>query len=182
VTEPADPSDFEARFERELARDRELLRFLNRATLWFSLFTVAVLLTLAIAMGRNSIWLATIPFYSVGTRLCVFVARYAIGLPLFLLELDSPQPAVREAAQRVFERNRAEIGTAMLTHANERPTPQQIGELRAEDAAAIARSRDLPSRRRTGLAVAIVWAAVSIVVWGLLIATGGGPTGLTTRS
>jgi hypothetical protein len=169
----------EARFEQELSRDRRLLGFFNYATLAASLAIVAVLLTLAIPMGRISPWLVGLTFYSAATRLCVFVARYALGLPLFLVELDSQDPSLRSAARAVFERNREPLATVLLTQGNERPTPGQIRTLEPAQAAAIARSRDLPARRRNGVICATVWTAVSLIIWTTIVVTGGGPTGLT---
>jgi hypothetical protein len=179
VTADEDTRRHEARFERDLARDRRLLGFFNHATLAASLVIVAVLVILAIPMGRISPWLVGLTFYSAGTRLCVFVARYALGLPLFLVELDSHDLSVRSAARAVFERNRETLATALLTQGNERPTPEQLRALEPEQAAAIARSRDLPVRRRNGIVCAAVWTAVSLAIWTTLVAAGGGPTGLT---
>jgi hypothetical protein len=179
VSEGHDSPGHEARFERALARDRSLLLFFNRATLAASLFTVAVLLILGLAMGRISPWLVGLTFYSAGTRLCVFVARYALGLPLFLLELDSGDPSVRAAARAVFERHREALAVALLTQGNHRPSAEQVGDLGPDEAAAIARSRELPVRRRNGVICLAVWAVISIAVWTTLVATGGGPTSLT---
>jgi hypothetical protein len=169
----------EARFERALARDRSLLLFFNRATLAASVFTVAVLLILGLAMGRISPWLVGLTFYSAGTRLCVFVSRYALGLPLFLLELDSNDPSVRAAARAVFERHRETVATVLLTQGNQRPSAEQVRDLDPDEAAAIARSRELTLRRRNGIVCASLWIAISVAVWTTLVVTGGGPTSLT---
>jgi hypothetical protein len=165
----------DARFERELARDRSLLELFDKATLLISIGTAVILLTLAIPMGRYSIWLALLPGYGVGTRLLVFVARYALNVPLFLLALDSPSPEAA-AAGRVFESHRDEIARRLLTAGNHTPTDAEIAALTWEDAARRARERDLPGRRRTGVLCLAIWTVVTLVTWGIVIATGGGPS------
>jgi hypothetical protein len=179
VTPDHDAAELEARFESAFERDRALLGFFDRATLVASLLTVAVLLTLVIPMGRMSIWLSGLTFYGAGTRLGVFIARYALTVPLFLLELDSTDSRSRAAARAVFERNREALGKALLTHGNHRPSEQEIRDLDPDEAAALARSREIPTRRRTALVCAALWVIVSIVVWTAVFVTGGGPTSLT---
>jgi hypothetical protein len=171
--------DHEARIARSFARDRELLRFFNHATLGASILTVVILLTLAIPMGRTSIWLIGLSAYATATRLLVFVARYALRAPLFLLELDSNDPATAAAARSVFEDNRQEIALGLLTAGNDHPTAERIRTLAPEEAAGIARERDLPGRRRTGVICVASWCIVSVAIWTVVVVTGGGPVYLT---
>jgi len=160
----------EATFERELARDRELLRFFNYGTLGWSVLTVAMLMTLVIPMGRTSPWLILISVYAISTRLGVLLARGALAVPRFLLRINDDDPETRAAARAVFERHRPGMTKAL------RAGSRSAGELTYDEAARLAAERRIASRRRTGVVLVATWTAITVAILVLLIRTGGGPT------
>jgi hypothetical protein len=173
VTETPAAHPAEAGFERERARDLHLLRLFNLGTFSWSLLTVIVLLALVIPMRRNSPWLIMLSPYAMATRLGVFVARAALGVPRFVERVDHGDARVAAAARAVFERHRDAILPSLLGPRSQRvgpaPTYDEIGTM--------ARARDIAGRRRAGLVLLAVWAAVTVGTIWILVATGGGPTG-----
>jgi hypothetical protein len=172
----SDSSELEADYERGFARDRSLLQTIDHATLGASVFILAVLLTLVIPLGRTSPFLIGLSLYAFATRMSVFVARYALGTPAFLLEVDSADTSRSTAARRVFEQHREIIALDLLSFANERPSATAIAALTPEAAASIARKRDPAARRRWGTRWLAAWVTVSIAIWAAIFVTGGGPT------
>ena len=164
----------EEEFERDLAKDRRLLRFFNYGTLGWSLLTVALLMTLVIPMGRTSPWLILLSVYAISTRLAVFVARRALLVPRFLVRLGDDDAAARMAARAVFDRHRPALTKALMT--GHPGSSGSAPELSYEDAATGARDRDIAGRRRTAQITLAVWVLVTIATIAILIDTGAGPT------
>jgi hypothetical protein len=160
-------------FERELARDRALLAFFNYGTLAASLFTVSTLLVLIIPLHRTSPWLVLLSLYAIATRLCVLVAKRALGVPGFLARLDDPDPYVAAAARTVLERHRSVLAKPLARLGTDDSANTAI------DFEHVARaSRDFVTAgwRRTGMACLAIWCVVTVAVITMLVVTRAGPT------
>ncbi len=167
-------SPLEQSFEEQVERDRALLRLFDRATLAWSLLTVAILMTLVIPMRRTSPWLVLLSAYAISTRLGVLLARSALAVPQFATRLDDGDDETKRAARTVFDRHRPAFVKPLATG---RTGASRTRELSYDDAAESARRRNIGARRRAGMIYLALWFAVTVIVAVILVSTGAGPTG-----
>jgi len=173
---PTSPSEIEQRFERELQRDQQLRRLFNIGTATVALSTFVTLFILIIALGRTSPWLIALPLYAIATRASSFVSWKAFLYPRFLLLLDKPDPDVAAAAAAVLERHRSAVVRPILKDLWRDFDAAAIAAQDATELASLTREYGVERHRRIGRRWLTAWCVLSLVIWGTLIATGGGPT------
>jgi len=167
-------AETEQRFEREFQRDHEL-RWVFRIGCWaIALATFAMIYILSIAFGRTSPWLMTLPVYMVATRALAFVSWKALLYPRFLLRLEDADAAV--AAKAVLDRHRPAIVGPILKSLLRDSDAPAIAAVDTSELVSLARQYDIERHRRLGRRFTVAWCVLSIVVWGTVIATGGGPS------
>jgi hypothetical protein len=114
--------------------------------------------------------------YAIATRMGVLVARSALLVPSFVLHLDDADAAVSAAARAVFDRHRDAIMKALAGHHRARGSTPET-PFTYDEAVEAARNREIAMRRRLALYCLAGWAAVTIGIIVVLVATGAGPTG-----
>lgn len=166
----------EAEFEKGIDTDAGIRLWCNVVTLALSIATPVILLVLIIPLGRTSPWLVLLSLYSIYTRGSMFIASAALLFPRFLLALDDEDPARREAARRVLERRRAEVVRPILKAWMKPHDDNAVAAFPVDELARMARERDIPKWRRIAIGWFAAWVVLSILIWGTVVATGGGPT------
>jgi hypothetical protein len=170
-------SEIEQRFERELQRDQQLRRVFSIAAPAISLSTVATLYILMISLGRTSPWLTALTLYSIATGASSVVSWKTFLYPRFLAFLDDPDPDVAAAAAAVLDRHRSAVVRPILKELWRDFDAAAIAALDPAELACLARTYDVERHRRFGRRWFVAWCALSLVIWGTVIATGGGPAG-----
>ena len=168
--------DMEGTFQRDFDRDRRLWRRLDAAAWVVSIGTTLLFLLLVMPLGRISPWLLLLNLYSVFTRLSTWVAWKAVLFPPFLLRLDDEDPGVAEAARSVLDRNRSAIVRPILVDCLRASDPAAVAATTCQELAALAREHGIERRRTFARRWFLAWAAVSLALWGTVVATGAGPT------
>ena len=141
-----------------------------------ALSTFVTLFILLIPLGRTSPWLTALTLYSIATRASSFVSWKAFLYPRFLLFLDEPDPDVAAAAAAVLDRHRSAVIRPILKDLWRDYDAAAIAALDATELASLAREYDVERHRRFGRRWLTAWCVLSLVLWGTVIATGGGPT------
>lgn len=165
----------EERFERELQRDQQLRWIVSIGGWAVTLVTFAMIYVLSIGFDRTSPFLMALPLYMIATRALSFVSWKALLYPKFLLRLDDPDQAL--AARAVLERHRSAIVRPILKSLLRDADADAIAAVDAIELGALARQHDVEQRRRRARRWLAAWCALSLLVWGTLIATRGGPAG-----
>jgi hypothetical protein len=170
----ATPAETEQRFERELQRDHELRWVFSIGGWAIAISTFAMIYILSIAFARTSPWLMALPLYMIATRALAFVSWKALLYPRFLLRLEDADAGV--AARAVLDRHRPAIVKPILKSLLRDADASAIAAIDASELASLARQHDIERHRRLARRSFVAWCVLSIVVWGTVIATGGGPS------
>jgi hypothetical protein len=172
----SDQRSIEDGFARGLDRDRRLLRICDVGTMIVSISTIVAYLILIMPLGRTSPWLVLLSLYSIATRASMVVADMVLLFPRFLLHLEDADPVVARAALSVLERRRGEVVRPIL-RAWMRPCDDaSVAGMAVAELASLARARGIDAKRRLGAAWLAAWVVLTALLWGTVIATGGGPT------
>jgi hypothetical protein len=175
--QPTPQSRLEQRFERELQRDHRLRRLFGIGSWIVAFSTIATLLILIIPLGRTSPWLIMLSLYSVATRILAALSWKAFLYPRFLLLLEDRDPNVASVAAAVLERHRPAVVRPILEDLLRPADAAAVAAMDTTELASLARQYGVERRRRVGRRWLVAWCVLSLVVWGTVIATGGGPTG-----
>jgi hypothetical protein len=170
-------SETEHRFERDLQRDQQLRRIFSIGAPAISLSTVATLYLLMIPLGRSSPWLVALTLYSIATAASSVVSWKTFLYPRFLPLLDDPDADVAAAAAAVLDRHRSAVVRPILKELWRDFDAAAIAAVDPTALASLAREYDVERHRRFGRGWLVAWCVLSLVIWGTVIATGGGPTG-----
>jgi hypothetical protein len=174
--QPTAQADTEQRFEREFQRDQQL-RWGFRIGCWaIALSTFAMIYILSLAFARTSPWLMALPFYMVATRALAFVSWKALLYPRFLLRLEDEDADVAVAAQAVLDRHRTAIVRPILKSLLRDADAPAVAAVDTHELGSLARQYGIERHRRLGRRWLVAWCVLSVVVWGTVIATGGGPS------
>ena len=173
--EPSSQTETEQRFERELQRDQQIRRAVSIGAPAIAFSTFVTLYILMIPLGRTSPWLVGLTLYSVVTGASSLVSSKAFLYPRFLLVLDDPDPVVAGAAAAVLERHRAVVIRPILKDLWRDFDAAAIAAVDPTELASLARKYDVERHRRFGRRWFVAWCVLSLVIWGTVIATGGGP-------
>lgn len=174
---PTSRSETERRFEQELRRDQQLRRVFGVGASIIALSTFVTLYILIIPLGRTSPWLTLLTLYAIVTSASSLVSWNAFLYPRVLLALGEPDPDVAAAAAAVVDRHRPAVVGPILKSLLRDAEARAIATMDATELCSLARQYDVEWHRRFGRRWLVAWCVLSLVMWGTVIATGGGPTG-----